>query len=339
MWYRYPPLLLLPFGLFALLPLRMGALVWAAGKCWAAAGLIGALIGQLGVVWEVERWLPAAAVAAPYWALELRYGNAQFYVFVLTSFGLLWARTRPNWAGGLLGAAIAIKVWPLFFVPLLVVRGARRAAAAGLCVALALTLLPAAVFGWSTNLEWLGDWYRQESAINADAGAMWFPSQSFYGVARRHLSVVDYSSMPDQNYRTIHWAEFSPEAVRLLWIVVAAVGCSALLIGAWRSSARRDLEWAALGFCTLALFQPFSQKQIALTVLLWPAVTASARARGWARASLIAAGFIAVYQLLLPGDMQRLLLVVGLDALAIVLLALSLIPSALQSDSAEDVAN
>lgn len=333
MWYRYPPLLLLLFAPLTLLPLQAGAFLWALGKCMAVVELVRSLAERLSGVWEVELWLPAAAVAVPYWAMELRYGNAQFYVFALTATALLWAHSKPRLAGVLLGSAIAIKVWPLFFVPLLFLKSARRTVAVSLVVAVVLTMAPAVVFGWSTNLEWLGDWYEQESSISADAGAIWFPSQSFYGVARRHLSVIDYSVMPDTNYRNIHWAELSPETVRWIWLAAASIACLALFAGAWRSGKGRDLEWAALAFCALVLFEPFSQKQIALTVLTWPAVVASSRARGWARVSFLAAAFIAVYQLLLPGDMQRLLQVVGLDAAVVVLLALSLIPSALRADA------
>ncbi len=333
MWYRYPPFFLIPAGLFLLMPYVAGAFVWALGKCAVAVTLIRSLIIRLGGAWEVERWFPAAAVAAPYWVLELRYGNVQFYTFALTALGLLWARERPRVAGGALGVAIAAKVWPLFFLPLLGLKGARQAVAAALVVALVLTFVPALFFGWSTNLDWLQQWYAQESAISADAGAVWFPSQSFYGVARRHLSVIDYSTMPDPNYRTIHWAELSPQTVRLIWMAVATVCCLALFAGAWRSGESKDLEWMALAFCVLALFQPFAQKHIALTVLLWPALVAAARARGWAKFALSAAAFMAVYQLLLPASMQRLLLVVGIDAAVILLLGLSLLPSTLRREA------
>jgi len=326
MWYRYPPFFLLPFSVFAFLPLGVGAFVWALGKCAVALVLIRELAGRLDVSWGVGRWLPAACVVAPYWMLELRYGNAQFYMFGLTAFALLWAASRPRWAGTALGAAIAIKVWPAFFAPLLWMRGGRRAAGATLVAGAALTLAPAAVFGWSTNAIWLADWYAQESEISADAGVMWFPSQSLYGVARRYFSVIDYSTMPDTNYQTIHLAELSPETIRLMWLAVAAVSCTWFFAGAWRAAGRRELAWAALGFCVLALFQPFAQRHIALTVLLWPAIVAAARAEGWARWPLYLAGCISVGQLLFSADGQRLLLVMGSDAAVVALLALSLLP-------------
>jgi len=334
MWYRYPPLFLILFFPLSLLPFRVAAFAWALGKLTVLYTLVRTMLLRLEVRQDWRFWLPAAAVAAPYWAMELRYGNAQFYVFALTASALLVARQRPILASGALGLGVALKVWPLFFVPFLALRGRRKAAAGALLVAVVLTLAPAAVFGWSQHVRWLGDWRAQESRISADSGAMWFPSQSVYGLMRRHLSEIDYAAMPDPNYPSIHWADLSPEAVRWIWLIASTAGCGLLFVGAAKAPPERDVEWAGLAFCALVLFQPFSQKQSALVVLIWPAIVAAARARGPARIALYAAGAAATLQTPLAGETQRLLQVYGLDAAVIVLLAAALLPAALSPSDA-----
>src|SRR5262249_42336095 len=99
---------------------------------------------------------------APYLIEEFRYGNAQFFIIVLTAAALLFARERPGLAGGSLALAISIKVWPVFFVPYLLVRRDWKVVASALAFVLVLALLPSFYFGWAGNIRLLGQWFTQE---------------------------------------------------------------------------------------------------------------------------------------------------------------------------------
>src|SRR5207244_1313359 len=112
--YRYPPLFLVLFIPFALLPLRLAAIIWAALKFLALGFLARALFSRLrtrGPVLQLLSILPAL----PYLALEFHYGNVQFFIFALVAAALLCLDERPVLAAFALSLAISIKFWLLFF--------------------------------------------------------------------------------------------------------------------------------------------------------------------------------------------------------------------------------
>jgi alpha-1,2-mannosyltransferase len=124
MHYRYPPLFLLLFAPFAMIPLSWGAAIWLILKVAVLIWLVRTM-QTAGAVLEhpmATTVLPGLLFIAPYIVEEFRYGNAQFFIFALTAAALLMARRRPLIAAGSLALAISIKVWPLFFVPFLAVR-------------------------------------------------------------------------------------------------------------------------------------------------------------------------------------------------------------------------
>ena len=328
MWYRYPPFFLFLVYPFSLPSFPTGAFLWTLPKCFVLYGLVRAQAARLGTL---PNWWIVAAIAAPYVVMEFRYANVQFYVFALTAWALLLAVERPWRAAGILGVAIAIKIWPLFFVPYLAVRGQWRTAGGALCAAAALTLLPAAYLGWSANLELLAEWYAQESAIAATAGNIWFPSQSLFGVLTRYLSLINYSSMPDSGYWNLNVAALSAESVRVIWLGIALAGYLALLVAAnrWRGALP---QLHALAFCVLVLLQPFTQKQSALVVLILPALVAGCLPSRFT----VAAAVLSIAQpVFATGYWQRTFQLLGLDALIVLLLltglALSRLPPPEQS--------
>ena len=326
MWYRYPPLFVWLVYPLALLPFRVAAFAWALGKCTIGVRLIRSLQGAT-LAWR-DGFL-AAALAGPYVVTELRYGNVQFYVFALVAAALLLARRRPIPAGAALGFAVALKVWPLFFVPYLAARRLWRVAGTAVGAALLLTLSPALWTGWSDHLSQFAAWYGQEYVIAADGGRVWFPSQSLLGVLSRHLTFVDWRNAPDPNYPYINWLWLDPEIVRSVWLTVAATGYAGLLWLASRLTEDRDRLLHGVAFCALVLLEPYAQKQSALAVLLWPALVAAtlrADLSRWGRCALTIAVLVSILQpLTFSSYWQRVYQVWGLDALVVLLLALALL--------------
>ncbi len=266
----------------------------------------------------------------PYVFMEFRYGNAQFFVFALTAGALLEASRKPKWAAILLGLATAFKIWPLYFVPLLAIRGKRLVAVGALLTAMALMLLPAFYFGWTQNLNHLQGWYQQESSVAEDAGRLWFPSQSLLGVMTRHLTNVDYSGQPDPNYPAVNSASLDPESVYTFWLLLTGICYGGLLWLAKKTPPERLLTSYAVAWCALPLLQPYSQKTIALVVLVWPALVAAASvgrsALTWQRTLILIAAVISFAQIFTPSPYShRLVQVLGLDALIGVLLLAGLV--------------
>jgi hypothetical protein len=336
--YRYPPLFLVLFIPFALLPLRFAAIVWAALKFGALGFLARALFSRLrthGPILQLLSILPAL----PYLALEFHYGNVQFFIFALVAAALLCLDERPVLAAFALALAISVKVWPLFFVPYLMLR--RRLAVASLALAFStgLTLLPASYFGWHTNATLLHQWANQEFGIATTAGepvVTGFPSQSLHSVLMRFLVSLNYAALMDSNYPKLNLATFDPRVVEVLWLILAAAGYMGLLLMARRKSKCEDLTTHSIAFCALLLLQPFTQKGD-LVILLWPIAAAvaalydDADLPAWVRAALYGALSLMVLKSLVPTrEMQRFLQVAGVDFAALFLLAAGMVGKCLR---------
>jgi Glycosyltransferase family 87 len=334
--YRYPPLFLVLFIPFALLPLRLAAILWAALKFAVLALLVRGLFSRLRIYGHGFQFL-SLLPALPYLAVEFHYGNAQFFIFALVAAAFLLLERRPILAAFALALAISIKVWPLFFVPYLLAR--KRAAVAVLAVALTviLTLFPAGYFGWRTNASLLHQWADQELGVASTAGEpglVGFPSQSLHSVLMRFFASLNYAELTDSNYPKLNLGNFDPRVVEVLWLLLALAGYSGLLLLARRAKSN-DLTVHGVAFCALLLLQPFTQIGD-LVILLWPIAVAVAALRddgdlsAWTRAALYTALSLMVLKPLIPDrNAQRLLQVLGVDFIATSLLAAGLIEKCL----------
>jgi hypothetical protein len=180
------------FPMFALLMAPFGALDEDTGKILWFTILIGLLAALLH--WSVAalpgrrlpRWillLLVIVLMAKFFAHELVLGQTNLLLGALLLAALVAVQIdRPVTAGALVGAAVFIKPYALILVPwLLVTQGWPAAAMAAGMVILGL-LLPAAVYGWSGNLDLLRGWVHTVSDSttpnllgndNVSIAAMW----------------------------------------------------------------------------------------------------------------------------------------------------------------------
>jgi hypothetical protein len=332
MHYRYPPLFLFLARPFTSLPLPWAAAVFTFLKASALVLLIHALWNRLGHTGSKSAWIIPLLFAGPYVVEDLRYGNAQSFIFVLTGAALLALPGAPILAAAALALGISIKVWPLFFVPLLAVRREWRVVGWTMAFTAVLLLLPALHFGVGGNFLLLQEWAQQEFSTQTGQAEIWFPSQSLRGVLMRYLTVIDYSQMPDSNYPLVNVAAIAPSVIRMAWVVVAGLLYAGLMaIAAWKKPPTFGVI-EALAFAGLILLEPFSQKYT-LVVLLWPAMVAGRLAlKSRASGILWVAAAVSFVQPLVYGrGAQRLLQVLGLDFLVTALLAAFLVVSIFES--------
>jgi Glycosyltransferase family 87 len=331
--YRYPPLFLVLFVPFALLPLRLAALVWAALK-FVVLGFLGQALFSKFRTEGFGLQLLSVLPALPYLAVEFHYGNVQFFIFALVAAAFLWLEKQPVLAAAILALAVSLKVWPLFFVPYLLAR--KRLLVGGLALVLTagFTLLPAAYFGWHANASLLHQWAKEEFGIAATSGepaVIGFPSQSLHSVLMRFLTSINYAILTDSNYPKLNFANFDPHAIEFVWVVLAATGYMSLLVLARKTAHSEELTLDSLAFCALLLLQPFTQIDD-LVILLWPVVAAVSALYydedlpAWVRASLYLALSMMILKPLVPTrEAQRFLQVAGIDFAGLCLLTVGLI--------------
>jgi hypothetical protein len=318
-YFRYPPLFLIVFLPFALLPLKTAAFLWLALKCAVLYFLLRALAIRVNFPQKGWWWLIPVCLCGGFIVQEFRFGNAQFLIFALVASALWNLRQRPVFSAFMLALAVSLKVWPLFFLPYVAARRHLRAAAFSAAFIIGLTLLPSAYFGWRGNVALLRQWSAGEWGTGSLGKQAWFPSQSLGGVLQRYLTTMDFSGWPDPNYPHTNFVAMDPRIVRSAWIVLTALGYAGLLLLARAKPSTPDSLADALAFSLLPLLQPFAYRA-EMVVLLWPAMLVGALlARReilgkWPVVLLYAAVLIEGVDPLIPGGQsQRLFQAVGVD--------------------------
>ena len=322
MLYRYPPLFLCLFRPLASIPLNVAAGIWAALKVL----FLGPLVWTWYRRYPPSRFGPALGISAllllPYLLYDLQVGNVQIFLVEMVCLALLLCDEHPVASSLLLGLAAAIKVWPAFVLPFLAARGHRRwciglqsVTAAGI-----FTLVPGFWLGWANFSGLLKQWFLQEQRINALLGDRWYPSQSLRGVMLRYFTRMDYSGLPDQNYRQVNLVSLPSWEVRQFWLVLAIVlGVLALV---WVYRCASDGAAYSIFFCSLLIIQPNVRGSI-YVALLWPVLYAGVvltdpQAPRLARWGLMVAAGVAVLEPLVPGAAsQRLMQVLGIDFIGV----------------------
>lgn len=316
MLYRYPPLFLCLFRPLAALPLSAVAGIWAALEVFVLVFLVFAWYRRYpSARCGRAAWL-SGLLLLPYILHDIQLGNVQLFLVEMVCFALLLSGKRPVTSGALLGLATAIKVWPGFIVPFLVARRRWREGLLTVTFSGMFTIIPGFRLGMQNLFHLLEQWYFQEKQINALLGERWYPSQSLRGVMLRYLTQMDYSGLPDQNYRHVNFLRFPSWEVRQFWLLLAiALGIMALY---WAYKSRSDRAAYSIFFCFLLIIQPNVGGAI-YVALLWPALYAGTiltdkKAPSFARWLLIGAAAVAVVKPLIPGaSAQRLAQVLGID--------------------------
>jgi hypothetical protein len=257
--YTYPPTL----AVLVLAPLSyLGYAgfvgVYALGNALAWAICVGWTPRLVAGPGERLTWasvlLPVAATGAYVWDMfHLGQVNLILLVLMLAAWAAL-RNGRPGLAGMAVGAAVAVKVFPL---PVLVYFAARRqwtAVAAGVATcAVMVAVLPAPVRGFERNCRELGEWgwmmvadqSGNTMAARTGIGFTWRNS-SLVSVAHRLLRPVEAGDRDDVFFR-VNVADLTPPQAQ----AVGYGGC--LLLGAvllWATRLRfaptpaaEGLEW------------------------------------------------------------------------------------------------
>jgi hypothetical protein len=168
--FKYLPAFALLAAPLALVPQQAGKGAWFA----ISAVLIMVLLGlSLAAMPEVRR-PPALLLVltflamAKFYAHELALGQVNVLFAVLAAAAIVsMRRGREAAAGGLLALALVVKPYGALFLPWLATRRRRGAFVAMSAGLVAVLLLPALRYGWTGNLELLGDWWRTVTVTSA----------------------------------------------------------------------------------------------------------------------------------------------------------------------------
>jgi len=254
----YPPAAALPFLLFRPLPLPVAKVLWTAFELALALLLVRLCALQLQAWGRTRAW--AAAAGLVFLSLPvvhcIKWGQTSLAIGLL-SFAAL--RVRVASGAVLLGAAAAIKLYPLLYAIGDAVRGEwrRPLGAAGWMVVFGV-LLPAAVLGPDVTRYFFGKVvYRAEAAAAGDwtAGrsAAWWGGQTLPLAMDRWFDSGGHVGLEEDRGALIVPL---PKAVRTSLGVAAAALALAALWASVRRSPPDGIRVALLPLTAIALFAP-----------------------------------------------------------------------------------
>ena len=265
----FQPVLLVPFAALALLNVEAARLVWygfnlvclAAGLYWwhvALAPARGDVASRPGlIVW------PLLAVGYP---LQTNFEHQNINAVLLALIGLaalLDRQGRSRSAGLWLGAAAALKVFPLLLFGVLAVRRRWRTLAWATASAVALTLVPVVRYGVAGYATLLRDWW---SLSGSGQWPIRRHNQSLFAMLGRYLEPGDlltWGPIPDTASPHVH----------LVWIVAALLLTVILLAAIARPPAGDTTVALTAGLCLAVVLSPIAWEHYWL--LLWPAFAIS----------------------------------------------------------------
>jgi hypothetical protein len=161
--FKYFPAFALAMIPLAIVPEEAAKAIWFGLSVALLVVLVRVSVRTLPERRRSERFLGwmAALLMAKFYLHELNLGQTNVLLAVLLVGALAAAgQGRAGWAGALVGAGVFVKPYALILVPWLWFAGGVRAAAALAATLAAGLILPAAVYGWSGNLDQVRGWYR-----------------------------------------------------------------------------------------------------------------------------------------------------------------------------------
>jgi hypothetical protein len=183
--FKYLPAFAMAMTPFAAVDADTARMVWFALSFgllavflrWSIAALPARRLSERVLMWC------AIVLMAKFYAHELLLGQSNLLLGSLLVAALLAIQIeQPLLGGALIGLAIFIKPYAVVFIPWLAIAQGVAPAVVALAVLFCGLMAPAALYGWSGNLDLLNGWYRTVAdstapnllgADNISIAAMW----------------------------------------------------------------------------------------------------------------------------------------------------------------------
>lgn len=267
-YYIYPPLfaiLMVPFGL---IPTFWAAIAWYVLSVALVAGTIKMCVDLVSDVlpFSGDRlWLYALPPLLALFPLmsALTRGQTSPILLWLVTAGLFYGWKRQDWRGGVCFAGgILLKVFPVVLLAWFVWRKRWRFVLITLAAtAIGAIVIPAAVFGWQRNIDYLHEWVDVigKPALEAESERADNP---LYGQLlssqlprNQSLSAVLTRLTGDPRAR---WAGIS------LGLIMAAI----LLVVGWKANTRGEIHILCAAVVWMLLIPPVSWAHYFMLLLL-----------------------------------------------------------------------
>ena len=333
--YRYPPVFILLFAPFAMVPFAVSVFVWAGLMLTAMVASfkqVAAAASALLTQHKLKLILFLAALfSVKYLLVALKPQNVHlFLVVALFASFILLLKDKLLPAALLMALVIAIKAFPVVLLPYFAIKREWRFLAMTAGFVLMFMLLPAYYFGISGNIDLHREWFSKvvnESDFYELNGP---PNLSIGGQTTRYLTTVRYEDrVLDRSYANVNFAETSPETAKLVGRLLAGMIALITFAVLFFSDRKKRLDQNsesmvfhefALALCMMVLVGPRTNI-IYFTAMFFPYVALLA---GFFRqkspalwVAIAATTLVTVVLPLVPGaTAQRFFVVLGIDTIA-----------------------
>ncbi|HUJ72179.1 MAG TPA: glycosyltransferase family 87 protein [Verrucomicrobiae bacterium] len=267
-YYIYPPLFAVLMVPFALLPTFWASLVWyvlsvilVAWTVWMCVSLV-----KTGLNFEGDPFvlyvIPPLLVLFPLMSALAR-GQTTPVLLWLSTAGLFYAWKGQDWRGGVCFAGgILLKVFPVVLLAYFVWRKRWRFVAATLTsIVIGALIVPAAVYGWQRNVDYLKEWV---SKVGKPAAEM--ESKRMDNPLYEQLLSTERTR--NQSFEAVLARVFRADVARPVAIGLGLAMAAAMLWVDWRTHGKGDMPLQSAGVLWMLLIIPISWAHYFMLLLL-----------------------------------------------------------------------
>jgi len=267
-YYIYPPLfavLLVPFALlsalwasFAWYILSVALVVWTVRMCAVMVRTTLNFEGDPLVLYVIPPLLVLLSLMS-----ALARGQATPVLLWLFTAGLYYAWKRQDWRGGMCFAGgILLKAFPVVLLAYFVWRKRWRFVAATLTATMVgAFIIPAAVYGWQGNINYLKEWM---SKVGKPAAEM----QSEGADNPLYTQLLSMELTRNQSFEAVFARVFRTNAARPIAVSLGLVMAAAMIWVDWRTHGKADLLLLSAGVVWMLLIVPISWSHYFMLLLL-----------------------------------------------------------------------
>jgi len=267
-YYIYPPLFAIFMVPFALVPTFWAAIAWYLLSVLLVAWTIKMCVALVSDALQLDDdplllyALPPLLALFPLMSALARGQTSPALLWLVTA-GLFYGWKRHDWQGGIcLAAGILLKVFPVILLAWFIWRKRWRFVLATLtAIAIGAFIIPAAVFGWQRNIDYLREWVDVigKPALEAESERSDNP---LYG---QLLS----SQLPrNQSLPAVLTRLTGNPQARWIGFAIGVLMAGIILVAGWRANPRTEIHVLSAAVVWMLLVPPVSWAHYFMLLLL-----------------------------------------------------------------------
>ena len=267
-YYIYPPLFAILMVPFALLSTFWASLAWYVLSVVLVAGTLRMCVSVVKTTLNFEGdpfllyVLPVTLVLFPLLSALARGQTTPVLLWLFTA-GLFYAWKGQDWRGAVCFAGgILLKVFPVVLLAYFVWRKRWRfVVATVVATVIGALVVPAAVYGWQRNIDYLKEWVSKVGKPAAEMGSERTDNPLYE-------QLLSTERTRNQSFEAVFSRIFRTDAARPVAVSLGLAMAVAMLWADWRTQGKSDLPLVSAGVAWTLLIIPISWSHYFMLLVL-----------------------------------------------------------------------